>query len=196
MKVSISFCFIVAFVLFGSCKKKEDRLDGEIRDRYFNLEKAGWKSKSYNQKVDNINFTATEVPIIYYLLKDKGNKNVIKIDSLYEQNKRERVYEFEFTDENEDDLLKSKYTNLDYEGSVKYMSFSLENDYYVVTSKNDTIKCSGVLFERSFKITPYNKVLLYFSNIDPNDKVQLVYQDKLFRKGTLKFRFKDPILKL
>lgn len=195
MRVYIRFIFVCLF-LVCSCNKNDNNSDSEIRERYFNLEKAGWKSKSYKQKVDNINFTATEVPIVYYLLSSLGSNNVAKIDSLYEVNKRDRVYEFEFADENEDDLLKEKYTNMDYEDSVKYLSFSIDKDYYLVTSKNDTVRCSGVLFERSFKVAPYNKVLLFFSDIDTEDKVQLVYQDKLFQKGTLKFRFKDPILKL
>jgi hypothetical protein len=68
----------------------------------------------------------------------------------------------------------------------------LDRDFYVVTSKNDTIPCSGVNFERNFKIAPFQKVLLFFSGIDPNDKIQLVYKDYLFKKGTLKFKFKDP----
>jgi hypothetical protein len=66
----------------------------------------------------------------------------------------------------------------------------------VVTAKKDTIPCSGVTFERNYKIAPYQKVLLFFSGIDPNDKIQLVYNDYLFRKGTLKFKFKDTYTKI
>ncbi|MFN7676735.1 hypothetical protein [Flavobacterium sp.] len=150
----------------------------------------------HNQKVDNIDFTATEVPIIYYLLKDSPNQDLIATDSIYEQNKRERLIEFVFQDESEEDLLEDKFTNLDYQKAVEYMSFTIQKDFSVITSKNDTIQCSGVMFERNFKITPYHKLLLFFSDINPNDKIQLIYQDKLFKKGTLKFRFKEPILKL
>jgi hypothetical protein len=92
--------------------------------------------------------------------------------------------------------LEDKFTNLDYQKAVEYMSFTIQKDFSVITSKNDTIQCSGVMFERNFKIAPYHKLLLFFSGINPNDKIQLVYQDNLFKKGTLKFRFKEPILKL
>ena len=186
------FTFLILF--FISCKKepKNSQQDSEIRDRFFNLEKIGWKSRSYTQVVDDIGFTATEVPIQYFLLKSQGLENLKRIDSLYEENKRERVIEFTFQQDEEKDLLAQDFTGLDYTSSVKYMSFGLDKDFYVVTSKKDTILCSGVNFERNYKIAPFQKVLLFFSGIDPNDKIQLIYNDVLFRKGTLKFKFKDP----
>jgi hypothetical protein len=183
---------LLVFALF-SCKKESKVVDdSEIRSRYFQLEKIGWKSKVYNQFIEGINFTATEVPIQYYLLKDKGNQDLFLVDSLYKENKTERVIEFTFHQEEEKDLLDKKFTGLSYEDGIKYMSFGLDKDYYVVTSKKDTITCSGVNYERNYKIAPYQKVLLFFSGIDPNEKIQLVYKDYLFRKGLMKFKFKDP----
>lgn len=184
--------FLVALLLvLVSCKKEEKKGDEEIRSRYFNLEKIGWKSRVYTQKVEDIGFTATEVPIQYYLLKDKGNEDLHLVDSLYEKNKTERIIEFTFQQDDEKDLLSEKYTNMSYADAIKYMSFGLDKDFYVVTSKKDTIPCAGVLYERNYKIAPYQKVLLFFSGIDPNEKVQLIYKDQLFRKGILKFQFND-----
>ncbi|MFB9110347.1 hypothetical protein [Flavobacterium gyeonganense] len=186
--------FILFILFFISCNKEQKNTpdDSAIRDRYFNLEKIGWKSRSYTQMVDDIGFTATEVPIQYYLLKDQGVENLRQVDSLYEENKRERVIEFVFQQDEEKDLLGKDFTGMEYTDAVKYMSFGLTNDFYVVTSRKDTIPCSGVNFERNYKIAPFQKVLLFFSGIDPNDKIQLIYNDYLFRKGTLKFKFKDP----
>lgn len=194
MKVFKLLVFTFLILFFISCKKepKNSQQDSEIRDRFFNLEKIGWKSRSYTQVVDDIGFTATEVPIQYFLLKSQGLENLKRIDSLYEENKRERVIEFTFQQDEEKDLLAQDFTGLDYTSSVKYMSFGLDKDFYVVTSKKDTILCSGVNFERNYKIAPFQKVLLFFSGIDPNDKIQLIYNDVLFRRGTLKFKFKDP----
>ncbi len=129
---------------------------------------------------------------LYYLLKNQGTENLEHVDSLYEENKRERVIEFVFQQDEEKDLLGGDFTGMDYTQAVKYMSFGLDKDFYVVTSKKDTIACSGVNFERNYKISPFQKVLLFFSGIDPNDKIQLIYNDFLFRKGILKFKFKDP----
>lgn len=193
--LSSLFCLFFVLLLF-SCKKEKNKDDSEIRDRYFNLENIGWKSRVYTQKVEDIGFIATEVPIQYYLLKDKGKEELFLVDSLYEENKTERVMEFVFQQEEEKDLLSKDFTGMEYTDAVKYMSFGLDKDFYVVTSKKDTIPCSGVSYERSYKIAPYQKVLLFFSGIDPNDKIQLVYNDYLFRKGTLKFKFKDTYTKI
>jgi hypothetical protein len=197
MKGFNKFYLLSLFLVLFSCKKEDKIFDNsQIRDRYFQLEKIGWKSKVYNQYVDDINFTATEVPIQYYLLKDKGNEDLFLIDSLYEQNKTERVIEFTYHQDKEENLIDNKFTGMSVEDTVKYMSFSLDNDFYVVTSKNDTIACSGVNYERTFKITPNQKILLFFSGIDPNEKIQLVYKDYLFKKGLLKFKFKDPYIQI
>lgn len=193
MKVYNRILLAIAATVFVSCKGKEEsvRDDSAIRDRYFQLEKIGWKSKEYTQKVDDINFIATEVPIQFYLLKDKGTEDLFLVDSLYKENKTERVLEFVYHQQDGKDLLNKDFTKMPFDDSLKYMAFGLDKDFYVVTSKKDTIACSGVNYERTYKIAPYQKVLLFFSGIDPNEKIQLVYNDHLFGKGTLKFTFKD-----
>ncbi|WP_288243671.1 hypothetical protein [uncultured Chryseobacterium sp.] len=180
------------------CKDKTEEPidDSAIRYEYFRLENNGWKSKKNTQKINDIVFTATEVPLPYYILKESGSEDLFYADSIYQQNKRERIIEFEYSHQEEKDLLEKEFTSMNYQESVKYMSFSLEKDFYVVTSKQDTIACSGLTFERNFKIAPYHKVLLFFTNIDPDDEIQLIYQDKLFKKGTLKFKFQEKITKL
>lgn len=193
MKVSSRVLLILLGTVCLCCKKEavSGNNDDEIRSRYYNLEKIGWKSKIFIQEVDDINFSAIEVPIQYYLLKDKGKEDIAFVDSLYEENKTERIYEFTFKHDDGKDLLSDKFTGMPFDDAVKYLSFGLEKDFYVVTAKNDTVRCSGVTYERSYKIAPYQRALLFFTGIDPNDTLQLVYTDRLFRKGTLKFRFKD-----
>lgn len=172
-------------------KNVKDIDDSAIRYKLFQLEDMGWKSKKNSQQIEDINFTAIEVPLEYYLLKDQGKSDLFKIDSLYNENKYERIIEFTFENEDEKDLLQEDFTKISSEEAIKYMSFGLENDFYVVTSKKDTIKCSGVNFERNFKVGPLQKVILFFSGISPKDKIQLVYNDKLFGKGIMKFKFEE-----
>ena len=89
-------CFLLLLFLLCSCKNNErpnsDKEDA-IRDRYFRLQNIGWKSKTYSQKVDDINFTAIEVPIQYYLLRNSKTTDLTTVDSLYEENKKEKVIE-------------------------------------------------------------------------------------------------------
>lgn len=186
----ISF-FLVAIV-FASCKTEGNKVDdSEVRYKYYNIEKTGWKSREHVQDVDDIIFKATEVPIAYYILKSEGNKNLLAIDSIEKANQNERILEFIFTQGDKQNLLDDKFTGLDPDEVVKYMSFSIADDFFVVTSKNDTIKCSGVLYERNFNITAEQKLMLFFTGIGPAEKIQLVYDDKLFKKGTLKFKFEE-----
>lgn len=104
----------------------------------------------------------TQNPIQYYLLKDQGNDNLKHINSLYKENKTERVIAFTFAQDEEKDLLAKDFTGMDYSAAVKYLSFGIDKDFYVVTSKKDTILCSGVIYERNYKIAPFQKVLLFF----------------------------------
>jgi len=195
MKVINSLLCLFFFLV--SCKGKEEvEDDSEIRYRYFSLEKSGWKSREHNQKIDDINFTAAEVPISYYILKNEGNEDLFKIDSIEKANQNERVLEFNFVQEDEKDLLGEKFTGLNYDESVKYMSFGIADDFFVVTSKKDTIKCSGVTMERNFKIAPYQKVLLFFTGIAPEDEIQLIYNDRLFKKGIMKFKFQEKTTRI
>lgn len=193
-KPSISFILLVVLSLIVSCNKAS-KSNPIPEYKFFSLQQQGWKSKRFNQFINDINYTATEVPIQYYLLKNNEN-NYAKVDSLYQLNAKERVIEIEFQHANEADLLLPDYTDKSYEDAVKYMAFTIEKDFTVVTSSNDTIQCSGVNFERNFKVAPFKRVLLYFNNIKPDDNIKLIYQDYLFGNGIVKFNLTDIPLKI
>lgn len=193
-KPSISFILLVVLSLIVSCNKAS-KSNPIPEYKFFSLQQQGWKSKRVNQFINDINYTATEVPIQYYLLKNNEN-NYAKVDSLYQLNAKERVIEIEFQHANEADLLLPDYTDKSYEDAVKYMAFTIEKDFTVVTSSNDTIQCSGVNFERNFKVAPFKRVLLYFNNIKPDDNIKLIYQDYLFGNGIVKFNLTDIPLKI
>ena len=191
---SISFILLLMLCISVSCNKSSD--SNKIPEyKFFNLQQQGWKSKRVTQFVNDINYTATEVPIEYYILKNNLD-DYAKVDSIYQINAKERVVEIEFQHVNEQDLLLKDYTDKTYEDAVKYMAFTIEKDFTVVTSSNDTIKCSGVNFERNFKLAPFKRVLLYFSNINPEDHIKLIYQDYLFGNGIMKFNLKNSPFKV
>jgi len=189
-----TFYIVLIITLFMSCNNSE-KINPQPEYKFFNLQQQGWKSRQITQFVNDINYTATEVPLQYYILKStKGDYH--KTDSISKVNSKERIVELEFQHVNQTDLLLKDYTNKTYEDAVEYMAFSIKKDFTVVTSSNDTIKCSGVNFERNFKVAPFKRLLLYFNNINPNDNIKLIYQDQLFGNGIIKFNLNETPLKL
>jgi len=180
---------------FISCNKEKNNTENSY-DEFYQLEHIGWKSKKINRYINTINYTATEVPIAYYILKDQGDSDLKKVDSIYNTHKRERVLEIEFHHDEEKDLLLNEFTNRSYEDAVKYMAFTITKDFSIVTSSKDTIACAGVQFERNFKVAPFKRALLYFGNINQDDQIQLIYNDELFGNGIIKFKFKETPIKL
>ncbi|MFP9099827.1 hypothetical protein ACLI09_12295 [Flavobacterium sp. RHBU_24] len=199
MRVTGSAILVLILFMITCCgPNKEDALKvgSAIKAKYFKMEQNGWKSFTHTQNIDEINYTATQVPLDYYILKKEGIDDLNKADSISKANEEERIIEFEFLHEEEQDLLKDEKARLDYESAIKYMSFNIKDDFYLVTASHDTIRSEGVLFERTFNVSPSNKLLIFFSGVKANQPVQLVYDDKLFGKGVLKFNFKEKITKI
>ncbi|MFD2561877.1 hypothetical protein [Aquimarina rubra] len=188
--------FLIGILLVLSCQKEKKEPIAAAEYKLYNLEQSGWKSKSVSHSFSDIEYKATLVPLQYYILKNEGNNDLQKVDSIYESFKNERIIEIEFQHENKDDLLKDIYTSRDYESSVKYMSFYIEKDFKAVTQSGDTINCSGVTFERNFKVAPFKRLLLHFGNIPEEENIKLIYQDNLFGNGLMKFNFKETPIKL
>ncbi len=194
-RVQLLLIAIAVLLCFFSCKKQSLEPITETETKLFHLGQAGWTSNTITQTFPNIAYKATLVPLQYYILKQEGTATLNKIDSMYAILKNERVVEMQFEHETKDDLLKGKYTKRDYDASVTYMAFKIQNDFTVVTQSGDTIDCSGVTFERNFKIAPFKRVLLHFGTVPEDAQIQLLYNDKLFGNGLMKFKFKEiPIL--
>nr|WP_299384827.1 hypothetical protein [Allomuricauda sp.] len=197
MKGTLLVSVLLVSVLLFACKRKAE-IDYSLSPDYkhYNLERMGWKSRTASHHLSEIEYTATWVPIQYYIIKTLGNEHLPAVDSIYQSHKDERVIEVEFKHDSRDDLLKSKYTHRDYETAVKYMSFSLEKDFVAVTRQGDTINCSGITFERNFNLASFKRVLLHFGDIPEDEEIQLVYHDRLFNNGILKFKFTEIPIKL
>ncbi len=185
--IAVAILVIIIFLFY----KKRDVPQYKV----YESPNGNWKSLTVRKYINDINYTATEVPLQYYLLKNNTNAPE-KVALLAKELERERIVEVEFQHTNGVDLLLDTYTNRSYEASVKYMAFGIEKDFSVVTSSNDTIACSGVNFERNFKLAPFKRILLYFNGIAPEDKIKLLYEDRLFGNGIMKFNFGTAPLKL
>ena len=94
------------------------------------------------------------------------------------------------------ELLKYKLESpSQYEGRVKYISFEMQKDIYLVQGK-DTLLPGLFQFERIFEVAPYSTVMFSFDNkkFNRNNEFTIVYNDKLFEKGFVKFNYKNKQL--
>jgi hypothetical protein len=79
-----------------------------------------------------------------------------------------------------------------YEQRVKYISFEMQKDIYIEQNGQE-MHPDMYQFERIFNVAPYCTVMMAFDRkkINPEKDITLVYNDKLFDKGIIKFHFKE-----
>ena len=79
-----------------------------------------------------------------------------------------------------------------YEDRVKYISFNIQNDIYLV-QKTDTLNPGLCQYERIFEVAPYATVMMAFDSKKFNKEKEftIVFNDKLFNKGFIKFNYKN-----
>ncbi|WP_196896069.1 hypothetical protein [Aureivirga marina] len=209
----ISFIFLSSFIIScGNDKVKPssfqqpktnnqttiDNSDVELNDsevsetivdgkKLFEIEGKSYWANTRKQVVDDFTFTATQLPMEYYIRKNLGLHKQEAIEKEFEKIKKGRIIDFKIQKEAATDILEEKHSKLPYEEAVKYMAFKIQNDFYGVTSSGDTIPCIGAHFERTFKLSPFKRILLFFDNINPDETIQVIYNDKMYRKGILKF---------
>lgn len=108
-------------------------------------------------------------------------------------------------------LQASSQRFMDSEEQIKYLSFSMQNDFLLV-KEQDTIDCTIFHFERDFGIRPFGTFLLGFpidksqileiDTIKQIESFKVIYQDSAFDDKVVEFSFssddinKIPILKL
>ena len=93
------------------------------------------------------------------------------------------------------ELLKYKLNDQQqYSQRIQYYAFKVQNDISLVVDEKDTIRCGISHFERTYSMTNYTDLLLGFSkkdlDADPDwKKLTLVFRDRVFGQGTIRFQF-------
>lgn len=82
-----------------------------------------------------------------------------------------------------------------YTERISYVSFEMQKDIYLVQGK-DTLLPGLYHFERTFDVAPFTTVMLAFDNkkFNPSEEFTVVYNDKLFNKGFIKYNYKPKQL--
>lgn len=88
------------------------------------------------------------------------------------------------------ELLKHQLNSAgDYEKRVDYFAFDMQNDIRLIEA-GDTLPCSLFHFERIYDVAPYSSFLLGFPvSGKKSESKTLVFHDKVFNKGIIKFVF-------
>lgn len=84
---------------------------------------------------------------------------------------------------------------------INHFSFLVKEDFKILTS-SDTFPCKLSHYSRNYNLTPTVDLTLVFEELDKNTDWQIVYNDKQFGLGTVKFILKEkditniPLLKV
>lgn len=94
------------------------------------------------------------------------------------------------------ELLKYKVSGLSqYDQRVKYYSFNVQKDIWMVLDNKDSVVCSITHFERAFNVTNFSDIMIGFDKKSVTKlnsdwkKMVLVFNDKVFGNGIVKFEF-------
>ena len=171
-------CFVFFLFLIFSCRENNYKREEQI-DNKFNVFKS-------QKTFDNIQMSAYVLP----------KENIIEnLDSRNNELDSELILGFEINSA-DGDVFDISNTNKNFDETFKYVSFKIFKDFKLLTNKGDTIQCIGAHFERTYDVAPYKRLLLYFSDINQNEEQYLIYNDKLFNKGIVKFNLKSSPIKL
>lgn len=192
-KAKFYFYFLIVIHLLISCRG--DNGKEELEYKYYKLEKEGWKSTSISEDLGDVKCKATQVPVAYYVIKNIGSSDLIKVDSISNSHKRERIIEIDLESEGNKDFVDVVSANFSESQLIEYFSFGIVNDFYLI-SKNKKHKCKSVIYQSDGQKILKPKLLLFFSGVNPDEDCYLQYRDKLFNNGVLNFRFQKPIEKL
>ena len=94
------------------------------------------------------------------------------------------------------ELLKYKLSSAgEYNERINYMAFKMQDDIFLVQGK-DTLHPGLFHFERIYEVAPYATVMLAFDDkkFNKENEFTIVYEDRLFHKGYIKYNYKPKQL--
>lgn len=200
----------IPLFFISSCERSEVResyssgseikTQNENKQELLSAEYMQWVQNKKNglkkeKLIDDISFSIQYKPLQYIVCIEEKQKeiheNVLK-------SKIEELNDMEYYDlkimlkSAQGELLKHQISSAtEYDQRVKHYAFEMQNEIKLVED-NDTIPCSLFHFERAYDAAPYCKFLLGFSKNKEQNSINektLIFQDKIFHKGIIKFTF-------
>jgi hypothetical protein len=151
------------------------------------------------KEISDINYRLSYMPKEYMTYLELKNEKYTKEQfQKVEKNYSDMSY-FNFRielKEGQGELLKYNLSSAQqYNDRITYMSFEMQKDIILVQN-HDTIYPGLFHFERIFEVAPYTTVMFAFDNkkFNPQNEFTVVYNDRLFKKGYIKYNYKPKQL--
>jgi hypothetical protein len=162
----------------------------EMKEFVVNVDHGLLKSK----QIDEVTYSAKYKPVDYIIAMETRDEKLTRAIYKEKHDELSGLQYFDLRieiDKANGELLKyALRSGSQYESRVTYLAFDIKNDIKLVDG-NDTLECVMSHFERVYDIVPYATILLGFKDTGGNlmHEKTLVFHDKLFGKGIIKFTF-------
>lgn len=148
------------------------------------------KKQASNGVVYELKYVPTDLLFLNYM---KGNKYTKKEYATFQkENQGTSTFQFRIsTPQNGSiEFLKHPVQNgKSYEERVKYYSFELQKDIFLIDSDGNKYACTGYVFERNFGIQPYGIIHLVFPIDVSKKQVTVSINDNGIATNQLQFEF-------
>lgn len=154
---------------------------------------------SKTKEISEMNYHLTYMPKECMAYMELKNENYTKEQFEEGLNHYKEMTYFNFRielKEGQGELLKYDLRSpQQYNARINYVSFEMQKDIYLVQGK-DTLLPGLYHFERIFEVAPFTTIMLAFDNkkFNPENEFTVVYNDKLFNKGFIKYNYKQKQL--
>ncbi len=179
--------------MFFSCNKKKMLTPAEFLT-FLNSEKSGLKlQKEFNQVNYKLQLQTPEVLALKNLSGKNTDNTSFNKEYKYYQNKLSFIFLIEDALQSNNRVKLAVFDKDMYGKMLLYANSELKNDFKLVQGV-DTLICSMVHLEPANSIQPVFRLSLAFNNVDTVKKeYTLVYNDKLFMNGPIKFYFSKQV---
>jgi hypothetical protein len=192
----IGIFIIIGLVFFtSSCNRKKEKLNAQEYIQYVEKKENGF---FHEKKIGNVLFRLKSEPKYYKLaqaiIDDNLSGNKPKIEKYKTELGNQHYFILELENmRSETDLLTEGISDQnDYLLRVNYFSYDFDKDIHFV-SGNDTLPCALFHYENSYGGTPKLRFLLSFAG-KGSQQNEIVFEDKIFNSGTVKFNLSDEEL--
>lgn len=176
----------VLVLVSASCQKE---LTPEEYSKYISDPENGLRK---NQTVGNFELSVMYEPVDYLLGKSKDNR---PLDQQREEFENFEHFQFRIKLTEGGNILMYKETVQKNEVTrIHHFSFEAKRDFTIVSGV-DTNYCKFAHFSRNFNLSPTIDLTLAFDKIEVENDWQLIYEDKQFDLGKIKFLFKEDDLR-